>query len=351
MLIGKKNPIGLDIGSSYLKVAQVNETKGGYELGLFDLAPLAPDIISDGMITDKASLTGAIKELLKKAGVRGGDAVLGISGHSSVVVKRISMPMMTEEELSISIKYEAEQYIPFDINDVKMDFQILGPKRDEEGQMDVVLVAVKNNVISDYVEVATKSGLKPAVIDVDAFALSNMYEVNYDVLDVRRVALVNVGANDINITVLGDGAPLFTRDSPMGSSQHTVALEKAFDLSRDDAEKVKRGEDLGSLSEEKVDAVMRNASDELYAEIYRSFEYFKSSVSDVEIDEIVVSGGAALIKGFADLMAERLRIPVKVADPFRRIAVPEKLDAGFIRQVAPIAAVAVGLALRREGDR
>src|SRR5512139_806001 len=212
MLIAKKNPIGLDIGSSYLKVAQVNETKGGYELGLFDLAPRAPDIISDGIITDKASLIDAMKELLKKAGVRGGPVVLGISGHSSVVVKRISMPMMTEDELSVSIKYEAEQYIPFDINDVKMDFQILGPKKDEEGQMDVVLVAVKNNVIDDYLEVATKAGLKPAVIDVDAFALSNMYEVNYDILDVRRVALVNVGASDINITILGDGAPLFTRD-------------------------------------------------------------------------------------------------------------------------------------------
>jgi type IV pilus assembly protein PilM len=351
MLIGKKTPIGLDIGSSYLKIAQVNETKGAYELGLFDLIPLPPDIISDGLISDKTSLVEAIKELLRKSGVRGGDAVLGISGHSSVVVKRISMPMMTEDELGVSIKYEAEQYIPFDINDVKMDFQILGPKKDEEGQMDVVLVAVKNNVMDDYIEVATKSGLKPVVIDVDAFALCNMYEVNYDMLDVRRVALVNVGASDINITILGDGAPLFTRDSPMGSSQHTLALEKAFDLSRDDAEKVKKGESLGSLSAEKVETVMRNASDELYAEIYRSFEYFKSSVSDVEIDEIVVSGGAALIKGFADLMAERLRIPVKVADPFRRIAVPEKLDAGLIRQVAPIAAVAVGLALRREGDR
>jgi type IV pilus assembly protein PilM len=351
MLIGKKTPIGLDIGSSYLKIAQVNETKGAYELGLFDLTPLPPDIISDGLIADKTSLVEAIRELLRKSGVRGGDAVLGISGHSSVVVKRISMPMMTEDELGVSIKYEAEQYIPFDINDVKMDFQILGPKKDEEGQMDVVLVAVKNNVMDDYIEVATKSGLKPVVIDVDAFALCNMYEVNYDILDVRRVALVNVGASDINITILGDGAPLFTRDSPMGSSQHTLALEKAFDLSREDAEKVKKGESLGSLSAEKVETVMRNASDELYAEIYRSFEYFKSSVSDVEIDEIVVSGGAALIKGFADLMAERLRIPVKVADPFRRIAVPEKLDAGLISQVAPIAAVAVGLALRREGDR
>src|SRR5512139_4021393 len=147
MIFRKSNLLGLDLGSSYVKVVQLKDTRAGYELALFDLLPLQPGIISDGLIADKGKLIASIKELLRKVGVKRGNAVLGLSGHSSVIIKRIALPVMTEEELSASMKYEAEQYIPFDVNDVSMDFQILGPKQGEEGKMDVVLVAVKRHVI------------------------------------------------------------------------------------------------------------------------------------------------------------------------------------------------------------
>jgi type IV pilus assembly protein PilM len=288
---------------------------------------------------------------LKKAGAKGSDAVISISGHSSVIIKKISMPVMAAEELSISIRNEAEQYIPFDINDVNIDFEIIGPKPDEAGQMDVLLVAAKKNVIADYAEVVEMAGLDTLFLDVDAFALSNMYELNYDVSEKKNVAIVNVGASKTNINVLHEGRPVFTRDSAMGSNYHTEALEREFEISREDAERLKLGQAIAGVSPESAQSAIAIASDEIYTEVYRSFEYFKSSVADEEVGEVVLSGGAALIKGFAEMMAEKLGMPVNVADPFSKIKIPDKLDPAHIRQIAPIAAVAVGLALRRAGDK
>lgn len=350
MIFRKSNLLGLDIGSSYLKVVQLKDARAGYELALFDLLPLQPGIISDGLITDKDRLVSSIKELLQKAGVKRGDAVLGLSGHSSVIIKRISLPVMTEEELSVSMKYEAEQYIPFDVNDVSMDFQILGPKQGEEGRMDVVLVAVKKNVIEDCVEVVSRAGLTPVVVDVDSFALSNMYEMNYDLGEKRNVALINVGASTTNINILQGGTPVFTRDSAIGSNYHTEALERTLGVSREDAERLKRGYAIEGIAVDDAHMVIDTASQEIFAEVYRSFEYFRSSVSDEDIHQIVLSGGAALIGGFSELMAERIGIPAEIADPFRKVTMSKKLDGELMKDMAPIAAVAVGLAMRRARD-
>ncbi|MBF0557903.1 MAG: type IV pilus assembly protein PilM [Nitrospirae bacterium] len=348
----KKNPIGLDIGSGYIKAVQLNNAKDGYELSLMSILPLDHDLIVEGNITDKKRLAAAVKEVLKKAGARGGEAVIGVSGHSSVIIKKIAVPAMSAEELGTSIRYEAEQYIPFDINDVNIDFEIIGPKADEEGQMDVLLVAAKKNVISDYAEVIELAGLDALILDVDAFALSNMYELCYAGTDKKNVALVNVGASKTNINVLHEGRPVFTRDSAMGSNYHTETLERELEITWQNAEKLKMGESVAGVSPESVQLAMTSASDEIYTEIYRSFEYFKSSVADeTEVSEVILSGGAALIKGFPEMMAEKLGMQVNVADPFNNIKISDKLDPGYVRKMAPIAAVAVGLALRRGGDK
>lgn len=346
MFFKKKKPIGLDIGSSYIKVVQLNETKTGYELAAFDMVPLQFDTIGEGVINDKDRLATAIKELLTKSGVNADEAVLGVSGHSAVIIKKITLPSMSAEDLGTSIKYEAEQYIPFDINDVNIDFQILGAKPEEQGQMDVILVAVKKDVINGYVEAADKAGLNTIVVDVDSFALSNMYEVNYDIAEKKDVALINIGASKTNINILQGGLPVFTRDSSMGSNYHTEALERDLNVSREDAERLKKGQSVEGVSPEDVQMAINSASDEIYTDIYRSFEYFRSSVSEEEISGIVLSGGTALIKGFAEILSQRLGMPVEIADPFKKITINEKLDAAHIREMAPIAAVAVGLALR-----
>src|SRR5512147_2351110 len=180
MLFGGKDSIGLDIGSSYIKAVKLKESKGGYELELFHLHPLPPELIVDGSIIDSLRLVEALKEMVKAAGIKTKNVVISISGHSSVIIKRISLPEMTEEELSESIKFEAEQYVPFDIEDVNLDFQIIGPK-DEPGQMDVILVAVKKDIINEYIAVVREAGFNCQVVDVNSFALENIYEVNYEI--------------------------------------------------------------------------------------------------------------------------------------------------------------------------
>src|SRR4030067_2977171 len=200
---------------------------GGYELELFHVHPLPPELIVDGSIIDSLRLVDSLKEMNKTAGIKAQNAAISISGHSSVIIKRISLPEMSEEELSESIKFEAEQYVPFDIEDVNLDFQILGPK-EEAGQMDVIIVAVKKEGIKEYISVVKEAGLNPIIVDVNHFALENMYEINYEIESNKNVAIVNVGASTINMNILKGGISVFTRDSAVGSNLHTEALQREF---------------------------------------------------------------------------------------------------------------------------
>ncbi|MDH5203335.1 MAG: pilus assembly protein PilM [Nitrospirota bacterium] len=350
MFLGKRGIIGLDIGSSYIKIVQLKDTKGGYELDLFDLLPLPPELIVDGAIIDSFRLIDSLKELLKKANIKTKDSVIGIAGHSSVIIKRISLPEMSEEELSESIKFEAEQYVPFDIEEVNLDFQILGPKS-EPGQMDVILVAVKKDIINEYVSVVKEAGFNPVIVDVNSFALENMYEINYEIEPDKNVAIVNIGASTINMNILKGGISVFTRDSAIGSNLHTETLQREFNLTFENAERLKKGEAVENVSSEDALSVIASASEEIVSEVNRSFEYFRSSVVHEDVNEVVLSGGCAFIKNFLKLFAERIGVETKVVEPFRNIKIPKKFDMTYLEEIAPMAAVAVGLAIRRIGDR
>ena len=350
MLFKGKGPIGVDIGSSYIKTVKLKESKGTYELELFDVHPLPPELIVDGSIIDSLRLVDSLKEMVKKAAIKTKDAVISISGHSSVIIKRISLPEMSEEDLSESIKFEAEQYVPFDIEDVNLDFQIIGPK-EEPGQMDVILVAVKKDIINEYITVVKEAGLNPIVVDIDSFALENMYGVNYEIEAEKNVALLNIGASTINLSILKNGISVFTRDSSLGSNIHTEALQREFNLTYENAERLKRGEPVENVAAEDAAAVIETASEEIIGEIVRSFDYFRSTTLHEEIGEVVLSGGCALIKNFAGMISEKAGIETRVAEPFRNIKIPKRFDTAYIQEMAPIMAVAVGLALRRQGDR
>jgi type IV pilus assembly protein PilM len=349
-MFGAKGIVGLDIGSSYLKAVQLRETRSGYELELFDVAAISPELIVEGSIIDAIRLTESLRELVRNSKMKAKDAVISISGHSSVIIKRIALPEMSEEELGESIKFEAEQYVPFDIEDVNLDFQILGPK-DEPGQMDVILVAVKKDVINEYVSVVKEAGLNAVVVDVDAFALENMYGINYEVEAGKNVALVNIGASTMNMNILKAGISMFTRDSSIGSNIHTDALQKEFNITYEEAERLKRGEALERVRPDEAASLIVNASSEIFSEVSRSLEYFKSSTLHAEVQEVILSGGCALIRDFPNQLSRKIGIPVTVAAPFKNIVIPRKLDATFVEEQSPIAAVAVGLAMRRPGDR
>ena len=345
MIFSRKSSIGLDIGSGCLKVVQLKDTKGGYELELFDILPLPPELIVDGSIIDSLRLADSLKELLRKAKIKTKDVTVGLAGHSSVIVKRVSLPEMSEEELSESIKFEAEQYIPFDIEDVNLDFQILGPK-EEPGQMDVILVAVKKDIVNDFLSVVKEAGLNPVIVDVNSFALENIYEVNYEIEPDKNVAIVNIGASTINMNILKGGLSVFTRDSAVGSNIHTEALQREFNITYETAERLKKGEPVENVSPEDALSAIELASEEIIGEVNRSIEYFNE-----DINEVVLSGGCALIKDFPKLLADKLGIEVKVMNPFKNIKIPKRFDITYIEEIVPIAAVAAGLALRQPGDR
>jgi len=345
MFFGGRSPVGLDIGSGYLKAVQLKDIKSGYELELFEVLPLPPELIVDGSIIDSLRLIDSLKELARKAKIKTKDVAISIAGHSSVIIKRVSLPDMSEEELSESIKFEAEQYIPFDIEDVNLDFQILGPK-EEPGQMDVILVAVKRDIINEYIAVVKEAGFNCQVVDVNSFALENIYEVNYEIEAGKNIALINIGASTINMNILKGGISVFTRDSAVGSNLHTEVLQREFNLTYEVAERLKRGEAVENVSPQDAFSVMELASEEIIGEVNRSLEYFHE-----EVNEVILSGGCALMRDFPRLLAEKIGVETKAMQPFKNIRIPKKFDVTYIEEMSPIAAVAAGLALRRYGDR
>jgi len=350
MFFAKKDIIGLDIGSQQVKIVQLRESKGSYRLEKLAVIALQPELIVEGSILDATRVVEIIRELITSSDIKTKDVTLSVSGHSSVIIKRVALPQMSEDELEESIRFEAEQYIPFDIEDVNLDFQILGPA-EEDNMMDVLIVAVKKDKINEYVSVVKEAGLNPVIVDVDAFALENMYELNYEVKENENVALVNIGASMININILKGGTSVFTRDSSVGGNLLTEALQKEFTISYANAEKLKQGEALEGISPEDVAVVLNAASEDIITEISRSFDYFRDTTNYENIDEIIVSGGSTLIGGIVSSLQERSGITVRVAEPFNNVDVPDMFDKDYVKKVEPLVTVAVGLALRRVGDK
>jgi type IV pilus assembly protein PilM len=350
MLFSKKiEPIALDIGSTVIKLVQLKGSNKNFQLVKFGMVTLPPEVIVEGAVMDAGRVVEAIKELLVSQKITTKEVVISVSG-SSVIIKRVAVADMTDEELAESIKWEAEQYIPFSIDDVNVDFQKLGAGA-AEGQADVLLVAVKKDKINDYVNLVKDAGLEPVVMDVDAFALANMYELNYSIEE-GTTALLNIGASVMNINILKDGISIFTRDITVGGNRYTEALQRDFGFTYEDAEKVKRGEQVEGADQEQLASVMSSVTDDIVAETQRSFEFFRSTTGSDKVSRVLVSGGCARIGNFISILSERLEVPVDVADPFKKIKIdPKRFETAMITESAPLCAVAVGLATRRPGDR
>lgn len=348
-----KPAFGLDIGSSMIKMVQLREARGGWHLEKFGVKPLAPEMIVDGAVMDAGRVVELLRELLAEQKVKTKDVVLSVSGHS-VIVKKISLPLMNEEELEESIKWEAEQYIPFDLNDVNIDFHVLGAGDGTEGQpqMNVLLVAAKKDKLTEYTSLVQEAGLVPVVVDVDAFAIENMYGMNYDCPENEIAALVNIGASVMNINIARGGSSAFTRDISIGGNRYTETIQKELGLSYDDAERAKRSEAVDGLNPEALENVLNLVSGEVASEITRSIDYFKTTATQENIDRVVLCGGSAKIKGLAPFLQDKLGVSVELANPFSRISFDKKaFDPEFLQEMAPLAAVGVGLAIRRAGDR
>jgi type IV pilus assembly protein PilM len=351
--LGKsKAVVGLDIGSSAVKAVELKAVGKGFKVIAFAMQPVPPDSIVDGAIIDGAAVADAIRRVFENKQFKTKEVAASLSGNA-VIVKKISLPVMTEAELAESIYWEAEQYIPFDIQDVNIDYQILeSGAGGEGGTMDVLLVAAKKEKIADYTGVISQAGRTPIIVDVDAFALQNAYEVNYGLEKDQVVVLLNAGASAININIVTGDQSVFTRDISMGGNSYTEAVQKELNLPFESAEQLKRGQKIEGVNAEDVTPVLHAMTENVLLEIQKTFDFFKASATSDRIDRIVLSGGAARVDGFVQALTDRFNTSVELFDPFRKITFdPAKLGVDDPDGAAPTAAVAVGLALRRGGDR
>ena len=352
--LGKaKAIVGLDIGSSAVKAIELRAAGKSYRVVAFGSEPIPPDSIVDGAIIDGPAVAGAIRRLFERHPFKSKDVAASLSGNA-VIVKKITVPVMPAAELAESIFWEAEQYIPFDIQDVNLDYQILDPgtSAGSNGMMDVLLVAAKKEKIADYTGVISQAGRVPVVVDVDLFALQNAYEINYGFEPGSVTVLLNAGASAININILGGGLSLFTRDISIGGNAYTEAMQKELNLPYDSAEQVKKGMSVEGVTFEDALPVLHAMTENVLIEIEKTFDFFKATASSDRIDRILLSGGASRVDGFRHALEERFAAPVETFDPFRNVAfAPETLGVVDAEDLVPTAVVAVGLALRMAGDR
>ncbi len=345
----KKEVVGIDIGSSSVKVVQLKDNKGSFQLLNVGIFPLPPEAIVDNTLMDSSLIATVIKNMVASLGIKIKDVVCSISGNS-VIIRKIVLPAMSQEELEDQISWEAEQYIPFDINDVNMDFQILSPDSNDPSKMNVLLVASKKDIINDYVAVFSEAGMQLSVVDVDSFAVQNAFEANHDYSSEDILALVNIGASVMNINVIKDGITLFTRDVQMGGNLYTEEIQKQIGLSSEDAE-------IGKLlahesTNEQLRNVILKVNETITQEIRRSLDFYNSTASDDRISRVFVSGGCSKVFSLMDTVSAKIGLPVEKLNPFSKLLYNEKdFDPEYLEEIGPFMAVPVGLAIRRVGDK
>ncbi|MBI5419632.1 MAG: type IV pilus assembly protein PilM [Deltaproteobacteria bacterium] len=350
-LFGLKELIGLDIGSSAIKLAHVKASGNEYVVKKFGAFPLPPDAIVDGAIMDHASVIEGIKTALRELKVKEKEVATSLSGHS-VIIKKVVLPTTTPEELEESIQWEVEQYIPFDIKDVKIDFQVIGPLKDDPAKMDVLLVAVKTDLVNDYISVVKDAGLTPSIVDIDSIAAGNAFEFCHPVSDEQVPMVINVGASFMNINILHSGVPLFTRDVPMGGGMYTSEIQKQVAVSFETAEALKVGKKDAGERSEKLTEVMRTVSNILATEAQRSYNFFSATYPDRLVTKVYLTGGAAKSLFLKEMMAEKIGVEVELFNAFEGLTADERtVDPAVAAQYGTAATVSIGLALRNLEDR
>jgi len=350
MAFGKKVPlVGLDIGSRTIKAAEIIETKRGQILKKFGMTDITPGLIEEGTINDPEDVAESIRQLFKSYSIKKRNVALSIGGYS-VIVKKINVQTMAEEQLQESIHFEAEQYIPFDISDVNLDFQILGPNENNPNQMNVFLVAAKKEMVNDYVNLANLAGLNPCIVDVEAFALQNIFEINYDT-EGENIALIDIGASKTSLNILKGSSSVFMRDVSLGCGQINQKIISLVNCSFEEADEIKLGQQPDRISEEDMKEITSTIVSDWCTEIRRALDFFYSTYPDDQIKRIVLSGGGGNIAEFRELLAAETSAAVETINPFGRFSVDDSLDPLFIKEIAPQAAICMGLAIRKVDDK
>jgi len=351
---GKKKLVGLDIGSSSLKLAEVISNSKGHYLNRFSEIPLPKGVIIDGVLADPSTLSLKIKEIFKVSGCGRKGIVTSIAGNS-VIIKKVTLEQMNETELRDLIHDEAGKYLPFDnMDDVNYDFQILGENNYNPNQMDIIIVAAKKEVINNYLEAVTAANQNIVVMDVAPFVLETLYETNYEFSNDEIVVLINIGASTTGINVVKGGTSIFTRDFALGGNAITDSLQAKYKVSFEEAEKIKvEGISNGSEGD---DLDLKNSilefAQPICLEIERSIDYFRSTFGGEDIKKVLLAGGSAKIYNLTKYLSEALSVKTELIDPFLKIGYNKrKIDAKNLESIKPVAAMAIGLSLRKIGDK
>jgi len=345
-LLSRSKPlIGLDIGSNSIKAVELTKSRKGYELTGFASEVLEPDSVVDGAIMNSRAVAEAIKSVLFVGKFKPKGISAGVSGHS-VIVKRIVVPGATSAEVDASIQFDAEQHIPFQISEVNLDYQVIGPVGTGDPEMEVLLVVAKKDKIQNHTNVIKSVGRNADVVDIDAFALQNAFEANYTVDSGATIALLNIGASLMNINITKGGMPLFIRDVSVGGNQYTDILQKELQLSFQEAEDLKLGKTGGESEAEMVQPLLESVTDMLVMEVQKTFDFFRETYPRETISQVLISGGTSRIAGIAQRIEETFGYPTQVMDPFKSVTIGPKVDVAKVTAMGPSLAVAVGLALR-----
>ena len=346
-----KTLVGLDIGSSAVKIAELKDLgKGkGYQLVNAAMERLSPEAIVDGAIMDSGLVIETIQRAFSSRKIKASDVAIALSGHS-VIIKKISIPATSEEELAEVIPWEAEQYIPFDVEDVNLAYQVLKGASDGEGNMEVLLVAAKKDKINDYTSVVSQAGKNPVLVDVDVFALQNCYEMNYDADAETGTALINIGAATTNVSILKESTSIFWRDISVGGNHYNDAIRKELNLSFDQAESLKRGEEVDGIPVENVTPIIASVNDYIGAEIQKTIDFFKNTTPGENIEKLVLAGGSSRVPHLQEALAERFGVAVEPLNPFLRLHPGKGMSPERLEEFAGSVSIAVGLASRRLGD-
>ncbi|MEN8199935.1 MAG: type IV pilus assembly protein PilM [Thermodesulfobacteriota bacterium] len=336
--------VGVDIGSHAVKVCQLKRTDQAYRVVNLGSATIPEGAVDDGTLDEPEVVGKIIGELFKSLKIKNKKVGFSISGYS-VIVKKVNLAVMSEKDLEEHIQAEAEQYIPFDIDDVYLDFQDLKTNKGDGERTDVMLVAAKKEIVDEYLEMLENLDLKTVIVDVDGFALENTYEYAYTKED--NVALVDIGASKMNINIISNGISVVARDIVVGSRQLTEQIQAAFDLDFDEAEAIKLGQTPAEEKQQQIEDIFSNTCTQWVLEIKKAIDLYHANHPDDPLTRLILSGGGSKVSGLVDFLANETGLAVELFNPFSNMTVnSKKIDPDYLDNVGPEMAIAAGIAIR-----
>ncbi len=341
--------VAIDIGQNGVRLVELDLSSDKLRLMNLGYTPLGGELFTNNVISKTDKVSEAISSVMEANSVTDKRVVIGMPSPS-VFTKRIKMPRMTYDELRQNVNFEASNFIPHNVDQVKLDFHIIGESG--KNQLDVLVVAVKNEILDSYTESLSLAGLQPAVIDVDYFALQNMFEANYPEFVEKTVALVNIGARFSSINICKKGSSLFTGDLPIGGKALTDTIAESLGIPFDQAEALKKSKDDQNPQFASVRELIDINIEYVSSELNRQLSFFWSATGESDgLDMVVLSGGGAQLPGLVEELADKTGVECLLANPLKEIAVSDSFDKDYLSEVGPLMSMCVGLAIREAGDK